>query len=84
MEGMKLARGYISPYFITDEKTQKCVSSFLSVWSYVKAKKGCWAEYALFFSGARESHHPHSREEGFRHELVVESSRGSCESNAFP
>ncbi|KNA18027.1 hypothetical protein SOVF_074530 [Spinacia oleracea] len=24
LEGMKLARGYISPYFITDQKTQKC------------------------------------------------------------
>lgn len=27
--GMKLARGYISPYFVTDPKTQKCVSSDL-------------------------------------------------------
>lgn len=26
VEGMKLARGYISPYFVTDQKTQKCVS----------------------------------------------------------
>ena len=26
VEGMKLARGYVSPYFVTDQKTQKCVS----------------------------------------------------------
>lgn len=26
VEGMKLGRGFISPYFINDQKTQKCVS----------------------------------------------------------
>ncbi|CAL4902031.1 unnamed protein product [Urochloa decumbens] len=25
VQGMKLSRGFISPYFVTDEKTQKCV-----------------------------------------------------------
>ena len=28
VQGMKLTRGYISPYFVTDHKTQKCVSLY--------------------------------------------------------
>jgi len=41
VQGMKLSRGYISPYFVTDEKTQKCVSCLHFLVEAVKPAQQC-------------------------------------------
>ena len=41
VQGMKLSRGYISPYFVNDEKTQKCVSCLHFLVEAVKPAQQC-------------------------------------------
>jgi hypothetical protein len=47
VQGMKLSRGYISPHFVTDQKTQKCVSiCFLA-----KPQNSAWVMSPSYFQG---------------------------------
>jgi hypothetical protein len=47
VQGMKLSRGYISPHFVTDQKTQKCVS----LCSLVKPLNSAWERSSSYFHG---------------------------------
>jgi hypothetical protein len=47
VQGMKLSRGYISPHFVTDQKTQKCVS----ICSLAKPKNSAWVLSPSNFQG---------------------------------
>lgn len=44
VQGMKLSRGYISPYFVTDQKTQKCVSLHFMVEPISSAQLFFWGK----------------------------------------